>query len=208
MRLRLFGLLFVDWIFKKKKTFPNRIALQLLGGVFCYLSRTKRKSRQKFFTQKKDQEKKNSVNQIIKKKILFLNWISKKKKLGTEIECISILSFCEEEMKILAIFLRHANLKRKKISRKQNFSESPEYFKWENLFRSLSGFWEKNCDTYLYHPSRNLYRFFLKVILIFLIGLWDPKWKIFNRKPEGNLESCSAVGDQKKTWSSKIAFFI
>ncbi len=30
--------------------------------------------------------------------------------------------------------------------------------------------------------------------------------KIFNRKPEGNFESCSAVGDQKKTWSSKIAF--
>ncbi len=41
-------------------------------------------------------------------------------------QCVSILSICEEEMKILSIFLRHANLKRKKIKWKQNFSESPE----------------------------------------------------------------------------------
>jgi hypothetical protein len=76
-------------------------------------------------------------------------------------QCVSILSICEEEMKILAIFLRHANLKRKKIKRKQDFSESPEYFKMRKLV-SLT-FWflrERNCNTCLFHQKRNFIQIF------------------------------------------------
>jgi hypothetical protein len=124
---------------------------------------------------------------------LFSSQFAIKKNLSQKSsQCVSILSICDEEMKFLAIFLRHASLKRKKIKRKQDFSESPEYFKMRKLV-SLT-FWFLT------------YRFFIKVISI-LNWTLGSQVKNFYRKPEENFESCSAVGDQK-TWYSKIAFFI
>ncbi len=75
------------------------------------------------------------------------NWISKKKTWHRN--RVSVFQFCRSVKKKWRFlrFLRHANLKRKKIKRKRNFSESPEYFKMRKLV-SLT-FWflrERNCN--------------------------------------------------------------
>ncbi len=121
-------------------------------------------------------------------------------------QCVSILSICEEEMKILAIFLRHANLKRKRSSENKNFSESPEYFKMRKLVSP--NFWflrEKNCNTCLFHQKRNFIQIFYQGHFNLFNWTLRSQVKNFNRKPEGNFENCSAVGDHK-TWSWKIVF--
>jgi hypothetical protein len=71
------------------------------------------------------------------------NWISKKNLAQKSSQCVSILSFCEEEMKILAISPTREFEEKKDQAKIKLLLSLRNILKWENLFRSLSGFWER-----------------------------------------------------------------
>jgi hypothetical protein len=72
-------------------------------------------------------------------------------------------------------------------------------------------FWflrEKNCNTCLFHQKPKLIQIFCQGHFDLLNWNLGSQVKKFDRKAEGNFESCSAVGDQKKLDFPKQLFYL
>ncbi len=101
----------------------------------------------------------------------FPHAISKKEKKTWHRNRVSVLQFCRSVKKKwrFSRYFSDTQIWREKRSSENKTSLSHRnILKWENLFRSLSGFWEKKIAIRVCSiRSENSYRFFIKVISIF-----------------------------------------